>query len=308
MEDEQWARLPMGARDWLQEQVDGKTINFASTAGGYASGVAGLLTASGNMFFVKAVPLDSPSSADYITEARVARALASSVPTPRLLHEGSADGWVLLVFDVAMGQTPDEPWPRDQLLTVMKMLDGLSPRLTPSPVWDLPTVADRMRGRCTTWSRLLETGSFGQLSEGDLSEWEREHLPRLAHLEQSWENLVVGETLLHFDLRHDNLKIDDHGRICILDWGRACKGPDWVDVVCLLLESDAGSTDLQGLFGQSARAAAADPLAVDAFLTVLASYWRHAATLTHRVPAELKHRREFSSQSTLQWLQQRWHN
>ena len=117
-----------------------------------------------------------------------------------------------------------------------------------------------------------------------------------------------GETLLHFDLRHDNVKIDEHGQICVLDWGRACIGPDWVDVVCLLLESDAGSTDLESLFLQSARALDADPRAVDAFLTVLASYWRHAATLTHEVPAELKRRREFSGQSTLQWLQQRWHS
>ncbi|MDR6688237.1 hypothetical protein J2Y41_003823 [Arthrobacter sp. 1088] len=85
-------------------------------------------------------------------------------------------------------------------------------------------------------------------------------------------------------------------------------GPDWVDVVCLLLESDAGSQDLQGLFGQNERVAAADPLAVDAFLTVLASCWRHAATLTDGVPSELKGRREFSSKSTLQWLQQRWHS
>ena len=115
-----------------------------------------------------------------------------------------------------------------------------------------------------------------------------------------------GETLLHFDLRHDNVKIDEHGQICVLDWGRACIGPGWVDVVCLLLESDAGSTDLESLFLQSARALDADPQAVNAFLTVLASYWRHAATLIHDVPAELKRRREFSSQSTLQWLQQRW--
>ncbi|MFE4835909.1 phosphotransferase [Arthrobacter sp. NPDC056691] len=308
MEDEQWARLPVGAREWLQEQVGGKTISFASAAGGYASGVAGLLTAAGTVFFVKAVPVDSPSAADYITEARVARTLAPSVPTPRLLHEGSAEGWVLLVFDVAKGKTPDEPWPRDHLLAVMKMLDGLSPGLTPSPVRVLPTVADRMRGRCSTWSQLIANGSCGLLSIGELSLWEREHLPRLARLERSWESMVHGETLLHFDLRHDNLKIDEHGQICVLDWGRACIGPDWVDVVCLLLESDTGSTDLESLFIQSARAMGADRQAVDAFLTVLASYWRHAATLTHDVPAELKRRREFSSQSTLQWLQQRWHS
>ncbi|MBT2595995.1 phosphotransferase [Arthrobacter sp. ISL-72] len=120
--------------------------------------------------------------------------------------------------------------------------------------------------------------------------------------------MVHGETLLHFDLRHDNLKIDERGQIWVLDWGRACIGPDWVDVVCLLLESDAGSTDLESLFLQSARATDADPQAVDGFLTILASYWRHAATLTHDVPAELKRRRELSSKSTLQWIQQRWCN
>jgi hypothetical protein len=308
VDDDHWRQLPAGVRDWLRKKVNGETITFTSTIGGYSGGLAGLLAVSGDVFFVKAVPLNSPPAADYMTEARVAKALASKVPTPRLLFEGSVEGWVLLVFDAAKGQTPDEPWQRDQLLAVMKMLDGFSPRLTPSPVASLPTVADRMRGRCSTWSQLLATGSCGLLSVGELSRWEREHLPRLARLEGSWENMIHGETLLHFDLRHDNLKIDEHGQICVLDWGRACIGPDWVDVVCLLLESDAGSTDLESLFRQSTRGTDADPRAVDAFLTILASYWRHAATLTHDVPAELKRRREFSSQSTLQWIQQRWRN
>ena len=306
--EDHWSRLPLAAHDWLRKQLKDETLTFTSTIGGYSGGVAGLLTVSEDEFFVKAVPLDAPPAADYMTEARVARVLASKVPTPRLLFDGSVDGWVVLVFEAAEGQTPEEPWQRDQLLSVIDMLDEFSPRLTPSPVASLPTVADRMRGRCSTWSQLLATGSCGLLSIEELNQWEQEHLPELARLESSWENLVQGETLLHFDLRHDNLKIDEHGQISVLDWGRACIGPSWVDVVCLLLESDVGSTDLESLFRQSALATEADPQSVDAFLTILASYWRHAATLTHDVPAELKRRREFSSKSTLGWIQQRWRN
>ncbi|GGI00381.1 hypothetical protein GCM10007170_37390 [Arthrobacter liuii] len=298
----------MAVHDWLRKQLKDETLTFTSTIGGYSGGVTGLLTVSEDEFFVKAVPLDSPPAADYITEARVARALASKVRTPRLLFDGSLDGWVVLVFEAAEGQTPEEPWQRDQLLSVIDMLDEFSPRLTPSPVASLPTVADRMRGRCSTWSQLLTTGSCGLLSVEELNQWELLHLSELARLESSWENLVQGETLLHFDLRHDNLKIDEWGQISVLDWGRACIGPGWVDVVCLLLESDVGSTNLERLFHQSALAKKADPEAVDAFLTILASYWRHAATLTHDVPAELKRRREFSNKSTLGWIQQRWRN
>lgn len=308
MEEEESEGLPIGVSLWLRDQFEVEVLNFVSVPGGYASGLAGLFTVSGNVFFMKAIPADSPAAADYVIESRVACALASIAPTPRLLNSGLIAGWSVLVFDAVRGRMPDEPWRSDELQAVVRLFGELSLVLTPSPVLDLPTVVERMRGRCVTWTQLESTGSYGEVSLVDLTDWEIAHLSRLAHLERSWEDLVQGETLLHFDLRHDNLKVDARGRICVLDWGRACIGPAWVDIICLLLESDSGSTDLETLFHQSAGAATADPLAVDAFLTVLASYWRHAVTFADGVPDDLKRRRKFSLDSTLLWLQQRWSN
>ncbi|MFI6734751.1 phosphotransferase family protein [Nonomuraea sp. NPDC050451] len=97
--------------------------------------------------------------------------------------------------------------------------------LTPAPVDGLPTVAARMKGRCELWQGP---------GAARLGAWERDHLARLAEVEREWESLVTGDTMLHFDPRFDNILIDERGPARLVDWGRACVGPDWVDLVCLL--------------------------------------------------------------------------
>ncbi|MBT2531346.1 aminoglycoside phosphotransferase family protein [Arthrobacter sp. ISL-48] len=297
--------LADGIRAVLIKEAGAAQVAIELVDGGYSGSVAGVAATSTDSFFFKAVGVDSLPANDYRTEARVARAIASRVPSPRLRFEEVADGWIVLGFDVAPGIMPAEPWSRRQLNAVLSMLDDLTGVLTPSPVAGLPSLADRMRGRSTTWALLEGSGHRDALTVGDLTKWEQQNLHQLAELERRSDALLVGETLLHFDLRHDNLTVDDNGAICILDWGRACTGPAWADVVCLLLESDAGMNDLNRAFLGTARGAAADPVAVDSFLAILASYWRHAATMTKGVPGDLQQRRSASADWTIKWLRHR---
>jgi aminoglycoside phosphotransferase (APT) family kinase protein len=59
------------------------------------------------------------------------------------------------------------------------------------------------------------------------------NLERLAELEASAPSAVQGETLLHFDMRADNLLIAN-GRVYVVDWPSACIGAAWVDWVAMI--------------------------------------------------------------------------
>ena len=162
-------------------------------------------------------------------------------------------------------------------MSVFNTLDTCGAALSSFDTCGLPTVADRMHDRCRTWGALAAVGAYGRLTLDDLSPWERLHLDRLAQVEAGWQSHVDGGELLHFDLRFDNILVAPAGRVWFLDWGRACTGPRWVDLVCLLLESNLGRINPETAFLAQPRGKCADPDAVDAFLVALASNWRHSA-------------------------------
>lgn len=283
-------------------------------------------TATGDGLFLKAARAEDAFAADYRAEARLAAVLPAGVPTPRLRLAQERNGWLILGFDVACGHQPAEPWLPHELRAVLNALDAAAPLLSSAPGHDVPSVAERMAGRCSTYRDLTRTGHRDELRLEHLSDFERHHLSRLAALEATWEQAAVGRALLHFDLRHDNLMLHesapaaasstpgdgagpgvDPPAVTFLDWGRACSGQAWIDTVCLLLLSDTGSVRLEEAFAGSARAVGADPQAVDAFLVALASYWRHAAARPAPAPSlHLQARQRASGQATLRWLWTRW--
>jgi hypothetical protein len=282
----------------LEQRTGEPVVHFAPAVGG-SGGVTGIVRSTNDRYFVKAVPLSSPWIDDCRTEAAI-----RSPHSPRLRWSAECAGFFVLVFDVAPGQEPDEPWRERDLQRVLAATDHLD---ATAGSLTLPTVADRMRGRCTTWQDLTVRGVRDRLTTHHLSGWERRNLKRLAELEAEWEGLVVGDHLLHFDLRHDNLRLTDDGGVRVLDWGRACLGPDWVDPVCLLLESSIGLLDAEKLFLQSSRGQAADPVAVDAFLVALASYWRHAGSQpAGATTRRMRARQVRSGEATVKWSRSRW--
>jgi hypothetical protein len=299
-----WFDLPASARTGIERRLGAAVSAFDPAAGGFSDGVLGLGMAAADRVFIKAVPSDSSSAADYRTEAAVSQILPPGVPTPRLRFTFEQHGWLILCFDAVDGRHPAEPWRAGQLEAVLQTLHTCENALSSAALPRLPTVADRMRGRCRTWRSLAETGIHNQLGLDDLSAWERDHLDRLAQVEDGWEREIVGEDLLHFDRRFDNIMLGPGETVWFLDWGRACTGPRWVDVVGLLLESDLGAIDAPATFAAHTRGSSPDNRAVDAFLVALASNWRHSATTPHA--PDLRARRIRSRNQTLAWLAHRW--
>ncbi|NUW34798.1 phosphotransferase [Nonomuraea sp. SMC257] len=276
-----WKELPAGLRREVARRLGGEIRGFGDRPGGFSYGVLGVAEFGegagengGGQVFVKAVP--SEDGDGYREEAVVARALPVTVPSPRLRFAVERDGWVLLCFGVAPGRPPHEPWLRHELDAALDALTLCVRELTPSPLTELPTVAGRMAGRCETWRSLEAAG-------------------------------VTGDTLLHFDLRHDNVLVAPDGVARVVDWGRACLGPGWVDLVCLLLLSRADGVDLEETFLAHPLGRGAPPGAVDAFLVALADYWTRTAALPGPAHApHLRDRRERSRAATIGWLRRRW--
>ncbi|MBT2229332.1 phosphotransferase [Nonomuraea sp. NEAU-A123] len=298
-----WHELPGPLAEEVEGRLGSAVRRFEERRGGFSYGVLGVATLDGGeRVFVKAVPADSDHVADYRSEAIVAAALPAGVPAPRFRFSCEADGWVLLCFDVAPGSLPHEPWRPEELAAALRLVTLCARELTPSPIGGLPTVADRMAGRCETWQARERDGATGGLGT-----WERARLGRLAEVERDWASLVVGDSLLHFDPRFDNLLITPHGRASLVDWGRSCIGPAWADLVCLLLESDLGDADPEELFAAHPLGRAAEPERVDALLVAFAGYWTRTAGLPGPPHApHLRVRRGRSRQATIDWLRRRW--
>lgn len=75
------------------------------------------------------------------------------------------------------------------------------------------------------WRTLGASGGGDQLDP-----WSRTHLDQLAELEAVWAHHAAGDTLVHADIRADNLLMTERG-VVVVDWPWACRGAAFADVV-----------------------------------------------------------------------------
>ncbi len=210
-------------------------------AGGYSPGMASRLDlADGRTVFAKAVSAeqnpDSPGL--YRREIAAMRTLPSAAPAPRLLWEYDDGHWVVLVLEWVQGRHPHQPWASHDLDQVLKALTNLADALTPSPV-EAMTVVDDLAPLFGRWRSLT---AHPEQAAG-LDSWLRQNLDLLAEVESGWAEAVEGTTLLHTDLRADNLLITDQG-VVVVDWAYTVVGAPWVDLALMLPSLLASTPDL----------------------------------------------------------------
>ena len=228
-----------------------------------------MTTASGRRLFLKAVgPKPNPDSPDVHQEDVFAAVLPPDVPSPRLLwslDEGPG-GWVVLAFEDAGGRPPRLPWREDELGRVVGAIEAMHQALTPSPI-EAPDAGEVMAEAICGWRILACERPAG------LDPWSARHLHRLARLETGVAEAVRGDTLVHMDLRADNLLLCGR-RVWVVDWPHARRGAPWLDAVAM-----APSVAMQGGPGPEAflrrfpSAAAADAASVDAAVAAIAGYF-----------------------------------
>jgi aminoglycoside phosphotransferase (APT) family kinase protein len=265
-----WEALPLHVRQAVEDRLGSHVIEAETQQGGFSPGLAARLrAANGKRIFLKASSPDLNPLTPQVhrKEARVAAALPADAPVSRLLwryDEGEA-GWVALAFADVDGQLPALPWKQEELERVVAAIAEMHDALTPCPL-DLPSAGERIAGTLSGWSKLRgdETG---------LDPWSRRHLQTLTALEREAPAAAVGDTMIHMDLRADNILLTDD-RVVIVDWPGAAVGAAWIDILgmapSVVLE---GGPDPTEFFATYPAARVADPQSVNAVLSAFAGFF-----------------------------------
>ena len=277
----EWSAMPDAVRSALEGWLGSTVATAESQAGGFSPGIASrICTADGARYFVKAVgPLPNRGSPGmHRREAQVLAAMPDDVAVPRLLwsHDDDETGWVLLVCQDIEGRHPHMPWRLDDLDRVLDGLTRIADALTPSPVPIslVGSATDAFARSINGWRQLAE-GTPSDLDS--LDAWSRRNLDRLVDLESQAPNAVDGDTLLHLDVRADNILLAD-SRVWLFDWASACVGAPWVDAIGF-----APSVAMQGgplpeqLLARYPAAREADPTSITAAVAATAGYFTHGA-------------------------------
>ena len=272
-----WEQVPAGLRAAAEERLGGAVTAARTQPGGYSPGAAARLELdTGRRAFAKAVgpELNPDSPGIYRAEARIAAALPAAPWAPEFLGVIDAGGWVLLLFEDIDGAPPAVPWRPPELARVLAAIADLASALTPAPL-AAPSVADRHGASFTGWRELAAEAGTGTADQSDLDPWARAHLPELAGLEAGWARAAGGGSLIHADLRSDNILLTA-GRVVFVDWPWACRAAPWFDLVAML-----PSITLEGgpppgeILAAHPVTRGADPAAVTAVVAALAGYFIH---------------------------------
>lgn len=301
-----WTAIPAELRAQVEEHLGGRVVCAASQPGGFSPGVAARLRLDNRgRAFVKAVGDINPDSPDiHRAEARIAAALPASTPAARLIGSIDSSGWVILLFEDIAGWTPTMPWQPSELDRVLTAMTDLARELTPAPI-DAPQVSTRFKALGAGWHRLADAGPTP-----DLHPWAAAHLDELAGLEAGWAAAATGTSLVHADIRADNILLTQD-RVVFVDWPWASHAAPWFDLICMLpsVEMQGGPPPEQ-ILARHPLAQEADPAAITAVVAALAGMFVWLSGLPP--PPGLPTLRAFQraqGEIAVGWLQARtgWH-
>jgi hypothetical protein len=230
----EWDELPDGVRDAIELRLGARVVAAASQNYGFSPGLAARLSMSdGRRAFVKGVSLARNAQSFRLQQHEIdvmtridASISESDAPVPRMIAAIEHDDWLVLALADIAGHSPRTPWSDDQLTATLTALSGAHSSLVATP--RLPDASDLLAPAMRGWRRIA-AGVTGV--PDDLPVWARKRIDKLATMEESWALPVTGETVLHTDLRSDNILIAE--RTWIVDWAHACQGPAWLDHVLM---------------------------------------------------------------------------
>lgn len=246
-----WLDVPEPMRTAIEGVCGAAVIEARTQPGGFSPGVAARVRCEdGARWFVKAASAEINADAPRMhrQEATVLAdldplILAGHLPVPRLRGTAEQGPWFALVVDDVDGRQPVVPWQDHELDLVLAALDRLARALTPAPAAIMstaPAIAEYLGDDFTGWRTLARTPGDDRLDP-----WSRAHLAELASLEATWTTHAAGDTLLHADIRADNLLITGDRAasdgVMVVDWPHACRGAAFLDLVCF-----APSVAMQG--------------------------------------------------------------
>jgi hypothetical protein len=274
----EWSQVAAPVRAAVERELGSEVVSARNHAGGFSPGTAARVElADGRVVFVKAVSsaLNDVAVALHRAEAAVLARLPPAMPVPRLQARIDVDvdgvDWVALVIDHVDGAMPQRPWRPDELARVLAVFETAAQAGTPCPVPDLRAADDH------------RLGGLARLDESALDElldpWSRDHVDELVALEAGWREAIVGDTLLQFDSRADNMLLGED-RVWLVDWPHAVVGAPWVDLLAFLPSAVLdGAPDPEEIWLAHPLGAAADQARADAVLAAFTGFFLRQSTL-----------------------------
>lgn len=278
----QWADLPPAVRRLVESRCEAPVTGAWSVPTGFTAGFASRLRlADGTHVFVKAAgrtgdPWRDHAIDGYREEARKVVALPAAVPAPRLrwTYDAVVDGgdgrggteWVVLCFDDVGGRPPYRPWRTGELDLVLDCLERAADALTPAPTGSAGAdFATDFADEAQRWAVLAE------------------HPLVAPYVEAAQELCAVGlagaagDSLVHCDLRDDNVVIGAGGRVWLCDWSWPLRGAPWIDTVTLLLSARGDGVDTDQLLARRRLTTGVPADVIDGFLALMTGFWLVAA-------------------------------
>lgn len=293
-----WGELPQSVRAQIEARLGAPVREATSQGSGFTPGFASrLVLADGTRAFVKAADdaTQPDFAASYREESRKVSALPPGVPAPALRWSYDAGGWVVLCFDDVEGHPPRRPWQHDELAATLDAVTAMSEALTPAPVGlQLPTWAEELAGFVGYWERFDPASLLAR------------HTTDAIALAQRGLAAGEGETLVHCDLRDDNVIVGADSRIWICDWNWPVQGAHWIDLLTLLISARGDGHDADAIVRSNLLTADVDPERIDAVLALLTGYFLGAAR--GEVPPTspwIRVHQQWYGEVTADWLAQR---
>jgi aminoglycoside phosphotransferase (APT) family kinase protein len=301
-----WQELPAEVRIRIETLLGGRVASVVPALGGFSPGFASTLSLeNGSQFFVKAMSdLLTPAGADtYRREGAVLRQLPPLVRNARLVSIDDDGDWIVLVYDVIDGRSPVPSRPAE-LRLMLDTFTEFARILTPTP-FAAPAFEEKVGWPFDSWQR---ADLRVQIAGGPEFEWARDHAVEIREFAKNWRWVARGETLLHGDLRADNMILTAEG-IVVVDWPDVCIGAPWLDLVMALpsfgMFPDPPS--LETILQTHPLTAEVDPEAIDRVIAALAGFfgWASLEPAPIGLPSLRAFQREQASQA-FRLLRDRW--
>jgi hypothetical protein len=301
-----WSTLPPFVQERIIAELGGEPVDIRMAGGGFSGGFAARVRAeSGAELFVKAAGPDRPFSlAACRQEARVSAALPQGVPAPRLEFAADFDDWVVLGFEAVDGRAPTLPMSDRDLDLMLDAWAQAAAALTPAPqaLLDIGVVA-RPIGP--------ELRAFSGIAAGDIDAFPlppvlRGRVDELAEIEKDIEAVLTADSVMHFDLRPDNMIVGaDRAWIC--DWNWVGVHSTWFDTACFLVAAHGDGHDADALFRAHPTAAGVTADQLDTGLASIAGYYLSRSVEPPFADASpyMRAHQSWSGLAAADWLAQR---
>ncbi len=291
-----WRFLPPHIRSAVEQRLGSPVVEARSCDAGFTPGLASVLTcADGSRHFVKAASAKAQRQFvdHYRTEARILARLPPGTPAARLLWTLDAD-WFVFSTEYVTGASPRRPWRRGDVEACLDACETLAEVGTPITGIPLRPQAEAVASDPALWD-LLPAGSVPS-----------DQLAVARGLAERHAEVLVGDTLVHHDLRDDNVLIGAGGAAVFVDWNWPVRGPAWFDSLSVLIGPRGDGLDISRHLAERPLLRDVPDEAIDIALALLAGYFLGSAS--QPVPTNSPYLRDaqwWQGETCWNWLAER---